>query len=152
MRAVLAVDPGKMTGLSLFTIEKGEDPILVWSGEVVFSDYVYKLRELFADYGDTLEIVCEKFTINVQTAKNSQAPYSLECIGALKLVMLENGRDPEALKYQLPANAMNMFPNDKLKKLGYWHRGGAGHALDSMRHAVLYLATTGWIPRKLLEE
>jgi hypothetical protein len=152
MRAVLAVDPGKMTGLSLFTIEKGEDPILVWSGEVVFSDYVYKLRELFAEYGDTLEIVCEKFTINVQTAKNSQAPYSLECIGALKLVMLENGRDPEALKYQLPANAMNMFPNDKLKKLGYWHRGGAGHALDSMRHAVLYLATTGWIPRKLLEE
>jgi hypothetical protein len=152
MRAVLAVDPGKMTGLSLFTIEKGEDPILVWSGEVVFSDYVYKLRELFADYGDSLEIVCEKFTINVQTAKNSQAPYSLECIGALKLVMLENGRDPEALKYQLPANAMNMFPNDKLKKLGYWHRGGAGHALDSMRHAVLYLATTGWIPRKLLED
>jgi len=152
MRAVLAVDPGKMTGLSLFTIEKGEDPILVWSGEVVFSDYVYKLRELFADYGDSLEIVCEKFTINVQTAKNSQAPYSLECIGALKLVMLENGRDPEALKYQLPANAMNMFPNDKLKKLGYWHRGGAGHALDSMRHAVLYLATTGWIPRRLLED
>lgn len=152
MRAVLAVDPGKMTGLSLFTIEKGDDPVLVWSGEVVFSDYVYKLRELFAEYGDTLEIVCEKFTINVQTAKNSQAPYSLECIGALKLVMLENGRDPEALKYQLPANAMNMFPNDKLKKLGYWHRGGAGHALDSMRHAVLYLATTGWIPRKLLEE
>ena len=152
MRAVLAVDPGKTTGLSLFTIEQGEDPVMQWSDEVDFTNYVRRIKEAFAEYGDSLEIICEKFTINVQTAKNSQAPYSLECIGALKLLMLENGREPESLKYQLPANAMNMFPNDKLKKLGYWHRGGAGHALDSMRHGVLYLVTTGWIPRKLLEE
>jgi hypothetical protein len=44
-----------------------------------------------------------------------------------------------------------MFPNEALKKLEYWHRGGAGHALDAIRHGLLYLAKNGWTPRKLLQ-
>lgn len=138
-RYVLAVDPGKVTGMALVCFSKGQDPELVWSGELDMHDYYHELNKLFYQFGDQLEIVCEKFTINMQTAKKSQAPYSLECIGILKGMFIHYGRDPESLHYQLPANAMNMFTNEKLKKLGYWHRGGAGHALDAIRHSLLYV-------------
>ena len=149
-RYVLAIDPGKTTGMALFSIKNGDDPELLWSGEEEFVGFADKTRMIFMQYTD-LELVCEKFTINLQTAKNSQAPYSLECIGALKLILLDRNRDPESLKFQIPANAMNMFPNPKLKKLEYWHRGGGGHALDAIRHGLLYMVTTGWTPRKLLQ-
>ena len=150
IRYVLAIDPGKTTGMSLFSIKNGEDPELLWSGEEDFVGFADKTRMIFTQYPN-LEVVCEKFTINMQTAKKSQAPYSLECIGALKLILVDRGFDPESLKFQLPANAMSMFTNEKLKKLEYWHRGGAGHALDAIRHGLLYLVMTGWVPRKLLQ-
>jgi len=149
-RYVLAIDPGKTTGMALFSIKNGEDPVLLWSGEEEFVAFVDKTRMIFMQYTD-LELVCEKFTINLQTAKNSQAPYSLECIGALRVILLDRGRDPESLRFQIPANEMNMFANPKLKKLEFWHRGGAGHALDAIRHGLLYLVTTGWTPKKLLQ-
>lgn len=149
-RYVLAIDPGKTTGMALFSMSNGKEPELLWSGEEEFVAFVDKTRMIFMQYTE-LELVCEKFTINLQTAKNSQAPYSLECIGALKLILLDRGRDPESLKFQLPANAMNMFPNPKLKLLEYWYRGGEGHALDAIRHGLLYLVSTGWKPTKLLQ-
>lgn len=150
-RYVLAIDPGKSTGMALFKWENGAEPELLWSGEEDFTAYVDKTRMIMMNYRDELEVVCEKFTINLQTAKNSQAPYSLECIGALKLILLDAGREPESLPFQLPANAMNMFTNPKLKTLGYWHKGGEGHALDAIRHGLLYLVSNGWKPTKLLQ-
>jgi hypothetical protein len=44
-----------------------------------------------------------------------------------------------------------MFSNEKLKKLEFWHKGGEGHALDAIRHAVLRLVKIGWIPTKLFD-
>ena len=148
-RHILAVDPGKATGLALFRRVGSEEPELLMSSEVDFRGYVSTIRSVFSEHPN-VEVVCEKFTINVQTAKKSQAPFSLECIGALKVIMLDNGLEPDSLRYQLPANAMSMFTNEKLKTLEYWHRGGEGHALDAIRHGLLYLATSGWVPRRLL--
>ena len=150
MRHILAVDPGKVTGLALFSFEKGQEPELVWSGELEMFDYYQKLLELFEKHSIDIEVICEKFTINMQTAKKAQAPYSLECIGILKAVMMDYGWDPESLQYQQPADAMAMFTNEKLKKLEYWHRGGAGHALDAIRHGLLRLVKTGWVTTRLL--
>jgi hypothetical protein len=49
-------------------------------------------------------------------------------------------------------DAKNMFPNKALKILKFWHVGGAGHALDAIRHALLALVRTyRWIPRALLD-
>jgi len=97
------------------------------------------------------EAVCERFTINAQTIKNSQSPYSLEQIGIYRYLLLSNGIDPESIIMQTPADAKRMFPNDALKKLGYWHSGGEGHALDAIRHGLLRLAKTGWTPTRLLQ-
>ena len=154
-RMILSVDPGKFSGIAIFTVSDGEEPVLVESGEYLQSEYAQPIRKAIGGaimQNIKLEIVCERFTINAQTVKNSQAPFSLEQIGILKQCLMDIGIDPESIIFQSPADAKAMFPNPQLKKLGYWHRGGEGHALDAIRHALLRLAKTGWKPVKLLEQ
>jgi hypothetical protein len=153
-KLVLAIDPGKATGIAFFSYETGSEPVLIESGEYQQDEYAKPIRQALAHSimsGQELEIVCERFTINSQTVKNSQAPYSLEQIGILKQCLMDVGRSPEDIYLQSPADAKAMFDNSKLKKLGYWHRGGEGHALDAIRHGLLRLVKSGWKPISLLE-
>lgn len=154
-KLVLAVDPGKASGIALFSFIDGNDPELLWSGEYQQDEYAKPIREAFKDaerYVLPLEVACERFTINAQTVKNSQSPYSLEQIGILKQCMLDAGRQADDIYMQAPADAKAMFPNEALKKLGYWHRGGEGHALDAIRHGLLRLVKSGWKPVNLLQK
>jgi len=153
MKYVLAVDPGKATGMAFFTREPGQDPVLVWSGEYQQQEYAKPIRQILGEVimsGNSIDIVCERFTINAQTVRNSQAPFSLEQIGILKQCMMDIGMAPDDINFQSPANAKAMFTNEKLKKLGYWHKGGEGHALDAIRHGLLHLVSNGWKPINLL--
>jgi len=149
---VLAVDPGKATGIALFSREEGSDPVLEWSKEVQAEEFAEAVRSVLwaPEKRGHLDIVCERFIINAQTVRNSQAPYSLEQIGILKQCLLDSGRPMNDIYFQSPADAKSMFDNPKLKKLGYWHVGGEGHALDAIRHGLLKLVKTGWKPIKLI--
>lgn len=151
MKHVLSVDPGKATGMALFSFETGQEPVLVWSGEFQQHEYAAPIRAALATVQGDLEVVCERFTINAQTVKNSQAPYSLEQIGILKQCLLDVGRPADDIYFQSPADAKALFPNPALKKLGYWHRGGEGHALDAIRHGLLRIVKSGWKPLNLLD-
>jgi len=154
MRLILAVDPGKKSGIAVISHESGLEPRLLASGEFLMEEYHKPILEAIQtakETGAKLEIVCERFTINAQTVKNSQAPFSLEQIGILKYLMLSNGIDPNTLLFQSPSDAKRMFDNTALKKLDYWYRGGEGHALDAIRHGLLRLVKTGWAPTRLLE-
>jgi len=151
---VLSVDPGKATGLALFAFESGSEPVLLWSDEVQQDEYAKPIRQSLSLYGPEeggIEVVCERFTINAQTVRNSQAPYSLEQIGILKQCLMDAGRAPDDIYFQSPADAKAMFPNEALKKLGFWHKGGEGHALDAIRHGLLRLVKSGWKPLDLLK-
>ena len=154
-RMILAVDPGKASGICCFTWEPGNSaPNLEWAGEFQPHEYAAPIRDAIGQAflgGYQLDIVCERFTINAQTVRNSQAPYSLEQIGVLKQAMRDAAIDENQLKFQSPADAKRMFTNEGIKKLGYWHKGGAGHALDAIRHGLLYLAKNGWTPLGLLQ-
>jgi hypothetical protein len=86
----------------------------------------------------------------METAKNSQAPWSLEMIGVLKQVCRDYHYPLELVYAQRPTEAKNVVPNPKLKRLELWHRGGAGHANDAIRHAVLCLIKRGWEDPRLL--
>ena len=86
-------------------------------------------------------LVIERFTINAKTIKNSQAPWSLEVIGVVRAMSLENELN---LEFQSPAEAKSLVDNKMIKRLGLWHRGGAGHALDAIRHATTYAIRKGW--------
>jgi hypothetical protein len=150
MRYVLSVDPGKATGMALFSFEQGQEPVMLWSGEYQQDEYAKPIRETLSLYPEA-EVVCERFTINMQTVKNSQAPYSLEQIGILKQCLMDAGRNVDDIYFQSPADAKAMFDNPKLKKLEYWHRGGEGHALDAIRHGLLRCVKVGWKPLRLLQ-
>ena len=151
---VLSVDPGKATGV-VFMSWNGSDPVpnVILSKEVQPEDFALVIDTILNTHGQTenFTVVCERFTINAQTVRNSQAPYSLEQIGVLKHLCRTNRYDPEKIVFQSPADAKNMFPNPVLKKLETWHVGGEGHANDAMRHALLRLVKTGWVPRTLLD-
>lgn len=150
---VLAVDPGKATGMALFSHQEGSEPVLEWSKEVQADQFAEVVRGVLwaPEKRQHLDVVCERFIINAQTVRNSQAPFSLEQIGILKQCLLDSGRPMDDIYFQSPADAKAMFDNPKLKKLGYWHVGGEGHALDAIRHGLLKLVKTGWKPVKLLD-
>lgn len=153
-RVVIAVDPGKITGVCVLGMPVDMEPIMLASNEYEVGELAPFLRQQFSDrvetYSVKMEIVCERFTINAQTVRNSQAPWSLEQIGILKQTMRDYAIPEESIVWQAPADAMNMFNNEKLKRLGYWHRGGAGHANDAIRHALLRAVKVGWKPLALL--
>jgi hypothetical protein len=151
---VLSVDPGKMTGVALFSREDASEPVLEWSKELEQHEVAEVLRGVLWDatMKHSLAVVCERFIINAQTVRNSQAPYSLEVIGILKQCLLDSHRLMDDIYFQSPSEAMGMFTNVKLKKLEYWHRGGAGHALDAIRHGLLKLVKMGWKPIRLLQD
>lgn len=158
--AVLGVDPGKTSGIALISWSGNKDelPVLEMSDEVTAEAYASVidtafLTSLFSGATKTT-VACERFVINQATVRNSQAPFSLEQIGVLKHLCRTSRFAPgaEEIKFQAPVDAKNMFPNPALKKLGLWHRGGDGHALDAIRHALLALTRQGWVPRALLEE
>lgn len=151
---VLSVDPGKATGMALFSFKTPSEPVLEWSVEVQQNEYAEVIRKVLWDptIRYNLDVACERFTINAQTVRNAQAPYSLEQIGILKQCLMDAGRAPDDIYFQAPANAKAMFDNPKLKKLGYWHVGGEGHALDAIRHGLLRLINLGWKPVRLLQD
>lgn len=91
------------------------------------------------------EVVCERFTITVRTAEKSQAPWSLKVCGVLEWEIWRNwGLDGEdVVTYQAAADAKRLVPNPVLHQVGLWHRGGAGHANDAIRHGVYRYARHG---------
>lgn len=154
MKYVLSIDPGKASGVALLSWDGADsNPNIFLSKEVQPEEFAITVETLLNSYRneDSLSVVCERFTINAQTVRNSQAPYSLEQIGVLKHLCRTNMYDPERIIFQSPADAKAMFPNEALKKVGAWHVGGEGHANDAIRHALLRLVKTGWKPRVLLD-
>jgi hypothetical protein len=156
MKAVLSVDPGLTTGFCFIEWSGvvGEDPKIRETSELSEEDFAPKVRSFISDWENYKEfiVICERFVINAQTVRNSQAPYSLEQIGSLKQICRDAGYPVDKIVFQAPVDAKNMFPNKALKTLKFWHVGGAGHALDAIRHALLALVRTyRWIPRALLD-
>ena len=145
---VIAVDPGLLSGVALFT-RNGDSIELTYSGELTWTELGdWAESELGVNPADTA-VVCERFTITDKTAKNSQAPWSLECIGMMQWLAYRHGAGDFTL--QLVSEAKNMFPNETLKNLDIWHRGGEGHARDAIRHGLLYALKSGWRDARLLD-
>ena len=154
MKAVIAVDPGKKTGLALFTFEKGIDPVLIRAAEVDQMAMAGEIDAMFAEARQlncSIDVVYERFVINAQTVRNSQAPYSIEQIGIVKYVCNVSGIPEENIYIQNPADAKKMFSNVAIRNLGYWHKGGEGHALDAIRHGLLRCVKIGWSPKRLFQ-
>lgn len=152
---LVAIDPGLMTGAALLD-RHGDSVKVTLSAELQEHEVAPWLRMCMNNWreldeqGVTFSVIFERFLITAETAKNSQAPWSLEMIGVLKQVCRDYEYPLELVYAQRPTEAKNIVPNEKLRRLGLWHRGGAGHARDAIRHGVLCLIKRGWEPVQLL--
>lgn len=147
---VLAIDPGKSTGLAWLR-QQGGLIYLDSSVEASPEEIIPMIRPTLADWKSPAEgqpplrLVVEQFIINAATTQKSQeASWALRTIGAVEQAARDVDYPLLAICWQRPAEAKSSFTNEKLKKLGLWHRGGEGHALDAIRHGALYLAKVGW--------
>jgi hypothetical protein len=146
---VLGVDPGKMTGIARFLVPVEGEPVLEWSIEVDEDTFAETIREQLRLFPG-IKVVCERYLITVQSAKYGQSPFSLELIGILKQCVRDVGRKAAEVHLQ-NSSVKKKYLNPALKTLGYWHRGGKGHALDAIRHVLVYLETQyKWQPKGLL--
>lgn len=141
---VLAVDPGKTTGLAH------------WDGKIVT---FYQVPGRFSLYGkvsaflpEQPDIVVEKFIITPATAKLSAQYDALYIIGYLEALSYEHELVFDLT--QSPNDAKTFVTNEGLKTLGWWRPGRDwDHAMDAARHLALYLVRKGqgdWILVKLL--
>jgi hypothetical protein len=149
---VLAIDPGKTTGIVLVRkVDPDSDgePSIVWSDELSWPQVATRVEATLTSLYADVDLVVERFTITRATASNAQAPWSLEVIGAVKWLAYRHNAGE--LVMQDPASVMRFASNPRLKSLGFWHKGGKGHALDAIRHAVVFLITKdGWTPSYLV--
>lgn len=131
-KLVVAIDPGLLTGACIVGFDPDGGCKLYQSRELTFREILpwCQLELPTADY-----VVAERFTVNQRTIKNTQAPWSLEALGVVRAVLLQQDRN---LSLQNPGDAMKFVSNEMLHRLELWHRGGEGHANDALRHAVLF--------------
>lgn len=155
---VMAIDPGKLTGccvMERFRDDAGGTHVvrLLESEETGPDETIPWVRRAFERYGDPVEegqprmrVVVESFLITQRTvAKSQEAAWALKTTGAVEQACRDEGYPVDAIQFYGP-DKKAAFPNDRLRKLGLWHRGGKGHALDAIRHATLYLTQTGMLP------
>lgn len=141
---LFACDPGLTSGVAQLSYDGRVD--VVGSAEVDATQVCRSLTSFVNRYGPTEAVVVyERFTITAQTAKNSQAPWSLELIGAAKWIVSSAWGLPfdHCLVLQKPSDAKGLITNELLAANGIWHRGGAGHARDALRHGVYTYAKLG---------
>jgi hypothetical protein len=146
-RHLWVADPGKMSGLVTLDTETNEfSPF-----ELGFDDMCRTLMSA-VDIHHTrggLLLISESFIITQQTGKNTQAPWSLELIGVMRMIsQIYLGR---SLVLQQPASAKRFSSDDRLRRLG-WYTPKKGHANDAARHLLLLMATRGLLPQEVLHE
>jgi hypothetical protein len=142
---LLAIDPGLMTGICLIDLSDPENPVKVWSKEVTVEEFYDSIAGVI-EHPET-HVVIEDFKITVETGKLGEAPWSLHLIGVVKYLCHLNNKVPD---FQLPSEKP-FADNDKLRAVGFWHVGEDGHAVDSLKHAMIWIVKNNrkWT-RKLL--
>lgn len=129
-RFVLAIDPGKATGLAWVSTE-GEYGYAEVEGR--FNLYA-QVRE-WASTGAIPEIVIEDYTVDDQTANKSRQVDAWRIIGYLEGVAEQNG-----WPFTIQDRGVRGFGSDaKLAALGWNPRTKGGHAREATRHLLTYL-------------
>lgn len=135
---ILAIDPGLTTGYALWGAPAcpGFSSGMV-KGRFEFYEWLYGLLTVWYKQPGSrpFQIVMERFTITVATAKKSPQPDPLYIIGHVEAIA---HRDGIPFEFQLPSQAMSFATNDKLKSVG-WYKPGAGHDNDAARHLLLWM-------------
>lgn len=134
---VYGVDPGLLTGLALVDITDRLKPKPLGAMEADTFSFYDTSEATIAQFAPDLVVVCENFIITSATAKLSQAPWSLMGRGIIEFLCWKYS---VPFVIQTPQETKEFSTDDRLKKAGFWHVGGEGHANDAYRHIMKYLA------------
>jgi hypothetical protein len=127
---VVAVDPGKTTGVAVWTGGLG-----AVSCQFEDKHEFYQWAELHVTTQTTF--VVENFV--PRKGALTWVPDSLHIIGWIEGRVWQWGYPKFVL--QSPAQAKSFATDDKLRRLGWWVPG-QDHARDALRHLVVFLCTT----------
>lgn len=146
MTRILAVDPGKSTGWVLADVLANVNGFRIYDaidwGETPHDEFLAHAWTLLTD-GKVQYVACERY---FQTTKRMTRQHDHpEIIGALRWqcrytdvpFILQNVSD--AKKHSTPAKISSMVKPRWKGSVGY---GGEGHAVDAVRHLVLFAETT----------
>lgn len=146
MSYLVAIDPGLRTGYVVINLETKEAAASVEIDG--WLNVPETLETGLSFYGPDTIVVMERFIINATTHKKTNQEEPRDIIGAVKWVTQKyTGHLPTM---QTAAEAKSFSTNDKLKKIGYWHVGGKGHANDAFRHALVYMIKHRLLDPKVL--
>ena len=141
MKRLLALDPGKTTGMSIWGYDTETPLTLIGSGQIEggvegFLEYLYPTDGKFMIWD---VIVSESFVLDGRTPNPDVTPLHIEGI-------LESHahRTNCQLRFQRN-NFKKHVDNDKLKEFGFYVKGKP-HAMDSMRHALAWAKTSYHAP------
>lgn len=137
-RRIVAVDPGKMSGVVFGTVDGGELNARSAKAWEVETPKAWHLLEMLLD--EATDLVWETFTVTSRTAKLTPAPWSTELIGWMRGTAHSEGI--ARIAEQKPGDAKGLCSDEWLRERGLWVRGGAGHARDAARHLGFYVAKT----------
>lgn len=132
---LLAIDPGLLTGVACINMTDRNNPVAEWGAEYTIDEFHQFIEDFLSKNKEICRVVIENFIIGTSTGKKSQQPWSLRLIGVVVFL---------CEKYGVPLTIQNpverkFATNDKLKKVGFWHKGGEGHANDAYRHGLVWL-------------
>lgn len=146
---IIAIDPGLASGCAHVTI--GPRGFAIMSTDELdplgTGQWLRTALRLVPDH-DTTAVIIERFTITEKTARNSQAPWSLEVIGQSRWIVWEEIGPERDLILQSVSDSMAAFTNDRLRSFGLWHKGGKGHAVEALRHVALFAHRQKLLPRQ----
>ena len=144
---VVSIDPGKITGYVYIDTEKNDS---LRSMEISNWFEVGSILEKDLDTDSEARVVMERFIINAGTHKKGVQDEPRDIIGLTKYITLKYTGTP--VKLQTASEAKTFSTNEKLKKIGFWHTGGKGHANDAFRHLLVYMVNNRLIDAKELLE
>lgn len=144
--AVMGVDPGKMTGVFIYSPNgrlapgsSGLKPYVQWleveakHAPIALNNAIVNLTEWYGHAN--VHIAVERFIINARTAKSSQQTDALEITGMVK--GFARLYTPNPVKQYMKANLK--FANDAALRRALWYSAQYGHATDAARQAYALL-------------
>lgn len=132
----IAIDPGLTSGWALYNTLDGTFA----SGEIEGRPLLYRFLENVMDDGQPMHLIVERFDIGAGTVEKTRQLDALYIIGALEYLA---GKTGAGFTVQSRASAKTFATDDKLKALGWWFRGGEGHANDAGRHLLAWMVESG---------
>ena len=133
--SILAVDPGKATGVAWIEVEPGTPAEIIdayeTGGTLHETIAVFNTWNRARRFAPAPLDICEDW-IAIDTEFVTQPALAIEPMAWLKMLASDAG-----IEIETPYPQQRLAFSDKVfHDSGYWHVGGAGHARSAIRHGL----------------